>query len=81
MNIPLSEAKAKFSELVKRVENGETITVTRHGKPVVELRDPNIATRRKAGYGALKGKIWMADDWEETPPEVLEAMEKGIDPE
>lgn len=79
MEITLSEAKAKLSELVKRVEAGEVITVTKHGKPVLELRDPNIAAKRQAAYGSMKGKIWMADDWMETPDCVLEAMEKVID--
>ncbi len=81
MQVTLSEAKAKLSELVKRVESGEVITVTRHGKPVLELRDPNIAARRKAAYGSMKGKIWMADDWDETPQDILDAMEKGVNPE
>ena len=81
MEVTLSEAKAKLSELVKRVESGEIITVTRHGKPVLELRDPNIAARRKAAYGSMKGKIWMADDWDETPQDILDAMEESIDPE
>ena len=81
MEITLSEAKAKLSELVNKVAAGEVITVTRHGKPVLELRDPNVAAKRKALYGSLKGKAWIADDFDETPPEVLEAIEKGIDPD
>lgn len=81
MEVTLSEAKAKLSELVKRVERGEVITVTRHGKPVLELRDPNIAAKRKALYGSMKGQIWMADDWDETPKDILDAMEESIDPE
>lgn len=33
------EAKAKFSELLRRVrERGETVTVTYHGEPVAEVR-------------------------------------------
>ncbi len=81
MEITLSEAKAKLSELVKRVEKGEVITVTRHGKPVLELRDPNIIAKRKALFGSMKGQGWVADDFDETPGEVIEAMEKSIDPD
>ena len=32
------EARAKFAELVDQAAAGETIVVTRKGKPVVELR-------------------------------------------
>lgn len=31
------EAKTRFSELLREVENGETIIVTRHGLPVARL--------------------------------------------
>lgn len=32
-----AEAKARFSELLARVEGGETITIRRHGKAVAKL--------------------------------------------
>jgi len=32
------EAKAKFSELIRRVRQGRTIIVSHHGKPVAEIR-------------------------------------------
>jgi prevent-host-death family protein len=31
------EAKTRFGELLREVENGETIIVTRHGQPVARL--------------------------------------------
>jgi prevent-host-death family protein len=34
---PLSEARAHLAELVTRVENGEEITITRHGRPVASI--------------------------------------------
>jgi prevent-host-death family protein len=42
------EAKTHLPELLKRVENGETITITRHGHPVAELVPPRAASRRDA---------------------------------
>lgn len=38
--IPIREAKNKLTELARRVEAGEKITVTRNGKPVMELIPP-----------------------------------------
>lgn len=35
--IPLREAKAKLSELIRAVESGEHITLTNHGHPVADL--------------------------------------------
>ena len=36
-SIPLAEAKAQLSALIDRVEAGETVEITRRGKPVARL--------------------------------------------
>lgn len=48
MNIPITEAKAQLTELVRRAENGETVVLTRHGKPAVRLV-PAAPERAPAG--------------------------------
>lgn len=42
------EAKARFSELLRRVRDGRTVTVTYHGEPVAEVRP----LRRETGTAA-----------------------------
>jgi prevent-host-death family protein len=42
--IPAAEAKARLSELLARAENGETITILRHGKPVARITPMERAT-------------------------------------
>lgn len=37
ISVNLAEAKAKLSEFVTRAEAGETITITRRGKPMAVL--------------------------------------------
>jgi prevent-host-death family protein len=37
MNVPISEAKARLTDLVRRAEAGDEIVLTRHGRPVVRL--------------------------------------------
>ncbi len=34
----VAEAKNNFTHLLDRVEAGESITITRHGKPIAELK-------------------------------------------
>ncbi|KPF82008.1 hypothetical protein IP78_04490 [Brevundimonas sp. AAP58] len=34
----VAEAKNNFTHLLDRVQEGEKITITRHGKPIAELR-------------------------------------------
>ena len=78
MNIPVSEAKAKFAELIRRVEAGEEIVLTRNGKPVARLSEPvkapSLAEKRRAAYGKYKDQIWIADDFDELGPEWDEYM-------
>ncbi|HXO86493.1 MAG TPA: type II toxin-antitoxin system Phd/YefM family antitoxin [Gemmatimonadales bacterium] len=35
--IQASQAKAQFAELLDQVERGETIVITRHGRPIARL--------------------------------------------
>lgn len=54
--IPVTEARARFSELVNRVGYGhERITLTRHGKPLVTLvsADANPAPDDEQAEGAV----------------------------
>lgn len=37
ISIPLAQAKNQLSELICRVERGETVAVTRRGKPVAQI--------------------------------------------
>jgi prevent-host-death family protein len=37
ISVPLAQAKNQLSELIGRVERGETVAITRRGKPVAQL--------------------------------------------
>ena len=63
MNISIAEAKARFSELVKRAQAGEEIVLTRHGRPVARVMPPAVGDELPR-IGALKGKIRIADDFD-----------------
>ena len=53
--IQASEAKAKFLSLLDEVERGETIVVTRHGKPIarIEPEQNDRKARMKAALDAI----------------------------
>ena len=52
MHIPVTEAKAQLTDLVRRAQVGEDITLTRHGHPAVRLvaikPPPDLAARRQS---------------------------------
>jgi len=69
MNIPIKDAKDLFEDLVRRAEAGEHIVLTSNGEKIAEV-GPVIGEKpKKSILGALKGKIWMADDFDELGPE------------
>jgi prevent-host-death family protein len=52
MEMPVSEAKAVLTDLVRRAEAGEEVVLTRHGAPVAHIvairAKPDLAARRAA---------------------------------
>ena len=61
--VNVHEAKAKFSELLDRVERGETVIVARRNKPVAELRPITPAPeKQRRPIGLAKGKFHIAPD-------------------
>jgi prevent-host-death family protein len=52
--IQASVAKAQFAELLDEVERGETVVITRHGKPVARLV-PDAEARQKRVRQAIEG--------------------------
>lgn len=66
----ISEAKTHLSELIARAERGEEVMIRRGARPVVRLVavEPTPAPGRSA-FGALRGQIIIADDFDELGPE------------
>ena len=51
------EAKTRFSELLERVESGESLTITRHGSPIallVPVQHKSTREERKAAIAAIR---------------------------
>ena len=68
--VGMHEAKTNLSKLVERAEAGEEILIARRGKPVVKLTPVVHRNRLAEVRGALKGQVWMADDFFEYDEEI-----------
>ena len=66
--VGVHEAKTHLSDLLRRVESGETVTITRRGEPVAELRPPAEAVRRDRLSAPLRGR------WNVTAEDVERAL-------
>ena len=58
-----AEAKNRLPELIRAVEGGEKIVITRHGRPVAQLTAPP-AERRKASLGGMRDRIRLMPCWD-----------------
>ena len=70
----MHEAKTKLSQLVERAEAGEDIVIARNGKPVARLVPVAGTTSLAAVRGAWRGRVRMAEDFDDLPAEVAEAF-------
>lgn len=60
--IPVTEARAQFSELINRVGyGGERIVITRHGKPLIALVPASEAALGTAGETADDAEMVVLD--------------------
>jgi prevent-host-death family protein len=69
----ISEAKAKLSALIDRVVGGEEIIIGKAGRPVAKIVRYEKSDEPRTP-GALRGKIAIADDFDELPEEIAEAF-------
>jgi len=68
--VNVHEAKTHLSKLLAEVEKGKEIVIARDGKPVAKLV-PVPRKKNRITFGDFKGKIWIADDFDEPLPDEL----------
>ena len=68
----ITEAKARFSELVERASRGQEVIVTRMGKPVIKISRYEKGSGQRRGV--FTGQISLSDDFDIWPPEEADAL-------
>ena len=74
--ITLADAKAHLSELVDRVEAGDSIDITRRGKPVARLVAPS-RPRKPIDAALLQALTATLPPQDETAANVVRSMRDG----
>ena len=64
MDVSIADAKNHLPELIRAVESGEKVVITRHGKPVAQLTPPP-AERRQIQWGAMRDRIRLLPGWDD----------------
>lgn len=75
MDVSAAYAKSNLAQLLKAVENGETITIHRYKKRVAQLGPPKKDPSKRPMFGTGKGRVEILDpNWDraiETESELL----------
>lgn len=70
----MHEAKTKLSQLVERAGAGEAIVIARNGTPVARLVPVVNTTSLASVRGAWRGRVHIADDFDDLPEDIAEAF-------
>ena len=76
LSVSVYETKARLSQLLNQVEQGEQVIITRHGKPVAQLLPVTPAAKHRK-LGTLRGRLRIADDFDAPLPDELIAAFEG----
>lgn len=79
MNVSVTEAKNKLTQLLTAVEKGERVTIERHGHIIAEIVKPSA--RRIPSFGTLKGVVQMSPEQfrEATRPMTAEEIDSFLE--
>ncbi len=81
MTVTADYAQTHLQELLAATEKGEQVNITREDGFAVALISirKSIAKDRSGLFGAMKGKMWMADDWDspETNAEIARSFNES----
>jgi prevent-host-death family protein len=78
-SVNVYEAKTHPSQLLDRVAAGEEIVIARAGRPAAQLVALSEASSRRRTPGEWRGKVRIADDFDELPADI-EAASRGERP-
>jgi prevent-host-death family protein len=70
----MHEAKSQLSRLVELAEGGEEVIIQRSGRPVAQLVPVQRRRPVAEAFGALRGEVELADDFDELPAELAEHL-------
>jgi len=78
-SVNVHEAKTHLSRLLRRVAEGESITIARSGKPIARLV-PAVQPSGRRELGGERGRIVISEDFDMAlAPQTLESF-SGEDP-
>jgi len=77
LQVSMHEAQSQLAHLAERAWRGDTVVITKDGKPYLNLL-PHVDTARARKPGRLKGIIRMTADFERHSEDIIDGFEKHL---
>ena len=71
-HINIRIAEKNWTEILQKALNGEEVIIERDGKSVAKV---SPIKNNEDWFGMDEGKGWIADDFDETPQDIIDAFE------
>ena len=68
MDVTIAEAGSRLEELIRAVEGGDKVLITRDGKPVAQITPPPpkpVEKRREVRFDTMKDRIKLKPGWDD----------------
>jgi antitoxin (DNA-binding transcriptional repressor) of toxin-antitoxin stability system len=69
------ELRSNLPGFLRQARHGASFLVVSHDEVVAEIHPPAVLERPRRRPGALRGQIKMAADFDQTPADLIAAME------
>lgn len=63
LTVGIAEAKNRLPELIRAMEAGERVVITRHGAPVAQIASPPPRSHRPK-LGAMRDRVRLLPGWD-----------------
>jgi antitoxin (DNA-binding transcriptional repressor) of toxin-antitoxin stability system len=73
--VGVREFRGNMTGILRQARQGASFLITSHDEVLAEIHPPSASQRAPRRPGALRGKIWMAPDFDALPSDILAAME------
>ena len=81
VRVGVRQFRGNMTGYLRQAQEGASFLITSHNEVLAELRPPSSSLRPpRRLVGAMRGEIWMANDFDTWPDDILEAMEGELYP-
>jgi len=70
LHVNIAEAKAKFSEISRKVKSGQRVILCDRNKPFAEIKPLLLTKKGKRPLGLARGLLKLPDDFNDPDPAV-----------